>query len=121
MQVKPPFCGQFFTVSSQSGPHSTGQTHACSVCNPTRGIQSRLGKYCRLFSQSSAAGVPGLQEGEQSLLQDVEDRGEEESQGQEDEQLVGELPAVVLGDEFSSQLNGPSHGLKLVIRLLDRS
>lgn len=59
--------------------------------------------------------VPGLQEGEQSLLDDVEDRGEEERHRQEDEQFVCELPAVVLGDEFPPQLDGARHGLKLLI------
>lgn len=127
MQVKPSFCGQSFTVSSRFGPHSTAETHACSVCNLTRRIQSCLNRLCwewkvpYVVLAELCGEVPGLQEGEQPLLQDVEDRGEEEGQGQEDEQLVGELPAVVLGDEFSSQLNGPCHGLELVICLLDRS
>lgn len=64
--------------------------------------------------------VPGLQEGEQSLLEDVEDSGEEEGERQEDEQFICQLPAVVLGDEFPPQLDGPRHGLKLLICLLDR-
>ena len=63
--------------------------------------------------------VPGLQEGEQSLLEDVENCGEEEGERQEDEQFVGELSAVVLGDQFSPELDGPCHGLELVIGLLD--
>lgn len=63
--------------------------------------------------------VPGLQEGEQSLLDNVEDRGEEERQRQEDEQFVCELPTVVLGDEFPTQLDGPRHGLELLICFLD--
>lgn len=61
----------------------------------------------------------GLQEGEQSLLENVENCGEEESQRQEDEQFVSELPAVVLGDEFSPELDGPSHGLEFFIGLVD--
>lgn len=64
--------------------------------------------------------VPGLQEGEQSLLEDVENCGEEEGECQEDEQFISELSAVVLGYEFSPELDGPSHGLKFVISLLDR-
>lgn len=64
--------------------------------------------------------VPGLEEGEESLLDDVEDGGEEERQRQEDEQFVCELPAVVLGDEFPPQLDGPRHGLKLLVCFLDR-
>lgn len=63
--------------------------------------------------------VPGLQEGEQSLLKDVENCGEEEGDCQEDEQFIGELSAVVLGDEFPPELDGPRHGLKLVVGLLD--
>lgn len=63
--------------------------------------------------------VPGLQEGEQSLLEDVENCGEEEGERQEDEKFVSELSAVVLGDEFSPQLDGPGHGFKFVISLLD--
>lgn len=74
-----------------------------------------------LWESSSKKRVPGLQEGEKSLLEDVENCGEEESQCQEDEQFVSELPAVVLGDEFSPELNGPRHGLELLICLLDCS
>lgn len=62
---------------------------------------------------------PGLQEGEQSLLEDVDHCGEKEGERQEDEQLVGELSAVVLGDEFPPELDGPRHVLKLVVSLLD--
>ena len=56
-------------------------------------------------------------EGEQSLLEDVDDGGKEEGQAEEDEQLIGEFPAVVFGDEFPAQLNGPGHGLELLIGL----
>lgn len=69
--------------------------------------------------ECSSKKVPGLQEGEQSLLEDVENSGEEEGERQEDEQFVGELSAVVLGDQFPPELDGPRHGLKLVIGLLD--
>lgn len=62
--------------------------------------------------------APGLQEGEQSLLKDVEDCGEEEGECQEDEQFVSELPAVVLGNKFPPELNGPRHGLEFLIGLL---
>lgn len=63
--------------------------------------------------------VPGLQEGEQSLLKDVENCGEKEGERQEDEQFICELSAVVLGDELPPELDGPRHGLKFVIGLLD--
>lgn len=61
--------------------------------------------------------VPGLQEGEQSLLKDVENGGEEEGERQEDEQLVGELSAVVLGDELPPELDGPRHAPELTVGL----
>lgn len=57
--------------------------------------------------------------GEESFLQDVEHCGQEERQRQEDEQLVSQLPTVVLGDEFPPELNGSRHGLELFIGLLD--
>lgn len=63
--------------------------------------------------------VPGLQEGEQPLLKDVENCGEEERESEEDEQLISELPAVVFGDEFPAELDGPRHGLKFIVGLLD--
>lgn len=68
---------------------------------------------------SSSSEAPGLQEREQSLLKDVENCGEEEGERQEDEQFVSELPTVVLGDEFPAELNGPRHGLKLLVGFLD--
>lgn len=64
--------------------------------------------------------VPGLQEGEQPLLEDVENCGEEEGKRQEDEQFISQLSAVVLGDELPPQLDGPRHVLELVIGLLNR-
>lgn len=64
--------------------------------------------------------VSGLEEEEDSLLEDVEDRGEEECESEEDEQFVSELPAVVLSDELSPQLDGSGHGLKLIVGLQDR-
>lgn len=88
--------------------------------------QSELFKSFALTTKSSVCGyggasseAPGLQEGEQSLLKDVEDCGEEEGECQEDEQFVSELSAVVLGDEFPPELNGPRHGLEFFIGLLD--
>lgn len=73
------------------------------------------------FLDLETLSLPGLQEWEKSLLEDVKNGGEEESQCQEDEQFISELPAVVLGDEFPPELNGPRHGLKLLVRLLNRS
>lgn len=58
-------------------------------------------------------------EGEQSLLEDVENSTEKQSQCEEDEQFICQLPAVVLGDELPPELDGPCHGLELVIGLLD--
>lgn len=71
------------------------------------------------YGRGGSSEVPGLQEGEESLLKDVENCGEEESQRQEDEEFISQLPAVVLGDEFSPELDGPSHGLKFLVGLLD--
>lgn len=108
-------------------PHATAQALVCNgVCDVTccgevvsgvvRIKRADCGKRCtRRQAERAPQTVPGLQEGEQSLLDDVEDRGEEESQRQEDEQFVCELPAVVLGDEFPPQLDGPGHGLELLI------
>lgn len=55
------------------------------------------------------------QKGEEPLFHNIEDCGEEKGQGKEDEQLVCQLPAVVLGDELSAQLDGPRHGLEFFI------
>lgn len=63
--------------------------------------------------------APGSQEGEQSLLQDVENRGQEECDSQEDEQFISELSTVVLSDELPAEVDRPRHGLKLIIGLLD--
>lgn len=49
------------------------------------------------LKQNSAG---ALNEGEEALLEDVEDRGKEESKSQEDEQLVCQLPPVVLQDQL---------------------
>ena len=64
--------------------------------------------------------MSGLEEEEESLLEDVEDCGEEQCESEEDEQFVSELPAVVLSDELSPQLDGSGHGLKLIVGLQDR-
>lgn len=59
-----------------------------------------------------------LNEGEETFLEDVEDGGEEEGKSQEDEQLVCQLPSVVLQDEFPSQVDGSRHVFKLLIGFL---
>ena len=61
------------------------------------------------------------QEREESFFQNVQHRGQKERDCQEDEQLVGELAPVVLGDELAAQLNGPGHGLELLVGLQHRS
>ncbi|TNN47918.1 hypothetical protein EYF80_041861 [Liparis tanakae] len=96
--------GRSFTSAASSSigasrPHSTGRTRV-GVAPPD--------------------GVPGLQEGEQPLLQDVEDGGEEEGERQQEEELVRELPPVVLGEELPPQLDGPRHGPELLAALVDR-
>lgn len=58
-------------------------------------------------------------ERKESFLEYVEHCGEEEGQREEDEQFISQLPAVVLGDEFPPQLNGPSHGFEFIVGLLD--
>lgn len=72
------------------------------------------------YACRASSTVPGLQKGEQPLLEDVENSGEEQGQSQEDEQLVRELPAVVLGDEFPPELDGPRHAPEFFIGLVDR-
>lgn len=62
-----------------------------------------------------------LQKWEESLFQDIEHCGQEEGEGQEDEQLVRQLPAVVLGDQLPSQLDRPRHGLEFLICFQDSS
>lgn len=62
-----------------------------------------------------------LQKGEESLFEDVEHSGQEEGEGQEDEQLVRQLAAVVLGDQFPPQLDGPRHGLEFLVCFQDGS
>lgn len=61
-----------------------------------------------------------LDEGEEPFLQDVEDGGQEEGQSQEDEQLVRQLPAVVLQDQLPAQVDGSRHVLELLVGLLHR-
>lgn len=65
--------------------------------------------------------VGNLQKREESLFEDVEHCGQEEGEGQEDEQLVGQLAAVVLGDQLPSQLDGPRHGLEFLVCFQDGS
>lgn len=65
-----------------------------------------------------AAGL--LNEREETLLEDVEDGGEEEGQSQEDEQLVRQLPPVVFEDQFPPQVNGSRHVFKLLVGFLHR-
>lgn len=69
---------------------------------------------------SSERVVLGLQEGEESFFEDVKNGGKEEGKCQENEKFIGELPPVVLGDEFSPKLDGSCHGFKFIIGLLDR-
>lgn len=56
-----------------------------------------------------------LNEGKEAFLEDVKDSGEEEGQSQEDEQLVRQLPPVVLEDQLPAQVDGSSHVLKLLV------
>lgn len=46
--------------------------------------------------------ISRLNEREEAFLQDIKDSGKEESQSEEDEQLVRQLSPVVLKDEFPS-------------------
>lgn len=64
--------------------------------------------------------VDQLNEREEAFLQDVEDRGEEESQSEEDEQLVCQLSPVVLEDESPPQVDGSCHVFELLIGFLHR-
>lgn len=64
--------------------------------------------------------VDQLNEREEAFLQDVEDRGEEESQSEEDEQLVRQLSPVVLEDESPPQVDGSCHVFELLIGFLHR-
>lgn len=61
-----------------------------------------------------------LNEREETLLQDVEDGGEEQGHSQEDEQLVCQLPPVVLKDQFPPQVDGSCHVFKLLVGFLHR-
>lgn len=61
-----------------------------------------------------------LQEGKESFFEDVQNSGQKKCQCQENEKFIGELSAVVLGDEFPPELDGSRHGFKFIISLLDR-
>lgn len=61
-----------------------------------------------------------LNEREETFLKDVEDGGEEEGHGQEDEQLVCQLPPVVLEDQFPPQVDGSCHVFELLVGFLHR-
>lgn len=61
-----------------------------------------------------------LNKRKEPLLKDVEDGGEEEGQSQEDEQLVGQLPPVVLEDQLPPEVDGSRHVLKLLVGFLHR-
>lgn len=58
--------------------------------------------------------------GEEALLEDVEDSGEEESQSKKNQQLVCQLTSVVLEDQFSAQMDGSRHAFELLVGFLDR-
>lgn len=60
-------------------------------------------------------------EREESFLQNIQDCGQKKCQGQKDEQFVCQFTSVIFCDEFSSQLDGPCHSLKLFIGFLNRS
>ena len=59
-----------------------------------------------------------LNEREEAFLEDIEDRGEEESQSQENEQLVCQLPSVVLEDQIPPEVDGSRHVFKLLVGFL---
>lgn len=59
-----------------------------------------------------------LNEGEETFLKDVENSSEEEGQSQEDQQLVRQLPTVVLQDQLPSQVDGSCHVFKLLVGFL---
>lgn len=61
-----------------------------------------------------------LNKREETLLKDVEDGGEEEGQSQEDEQLVRQLPPVILEDELPPQVDGSCHVSELLVGFLHR-
>lgn len=63
----------------------------------------------------------GLYEREEPLLEDVEDGGKEEGQSQEDEQLVCQLPSVVLEDQLPAEVDCSRHVFKLLVGFLDCS
>lgn len=59
-----------------------------------------------------------LDKREEAFLEDVEDGSEEECQSQEDEQLVRQLPAVVLEDQLPTEVDGSRHVFKLLVGFL---
>lgn len=59
-----------------------------------------------------------LNKRKEPFLKDVEDSGEEEGQSQEDEQLVGQLPPVVLEDQLPPKVDGSRHVFKLLVGFL---
>lgn len=81
-----------------------------------------------LFVKTSCKSVPSvsdpaglaawLNEGKEAFLEDVKDCGEEEGQSQEDEQLVRQLPPVVLKNQLPPQVDGSSHVFKLLVGFL---
>lgn len=60
----------------------------------------------------------GLDEREEPFLEDVEDGGKEEGQGQKDEQLVRQLPPVVLEDQLPAEVDCSRHAFKLLVGFL---
>lgn len=64
--------------------------------------------------------VVWLNEDEDAFFEDVEDGGEEEGQSQEDEQLVRQLPPVVLEDQLPPQVDGSRHISELLVGFLHR-
>lgn len=60
----------------------------------------------------------GLDEGEEAFFEDVQDGGEEEGHGQEDQQFVRQLPPVVLEDQLPPKVDGSRHGSKLLVGFL---
>lgn len=62
-----------------------------------------------------------LYERKEPLLEDVEDGGKEEGQCQEDEQLVCQLPPVVLENQLAAEVDCSRHVFKLIVGFLYRS
>ena len=55
--------------------------------------------------------------GEEAFLDDVEDGGEEEDEGKEDEEFVGALPPPVLGEQLLGALDVTCHAAELILRV----